>query len=107
MRKCTITHEGGGLLYGSEKETPNHFGYNVYIPSPVLSIQVICQRLHFVFQEKSMQIREQLLDQLTEKLDRILASQYYAPLAYVRLALAGLLMEELARFSDQSKPLSL
>ena len=48
--------------------------------------------------------RDRLLAQLSEELDRNEASRYYARLAYVRLVLAGLSAEELARLSGKSKP---
>lgn len=48
--------------------------------------------------------RDRLLAQLSEELDRNETSRYYARLAYVRLVLAGLSAEELARLSGKSKP---
>ncbi len=48
--------------------------------------------------------RDLLLDQISEELDKSMDSQYYARLSYVRLALAGLPVEELAKLSGKSKP---
>jgi len=53
---------------------------------------------------RQVENRDQLLAQITEELDKSMDSQYYARLAYVRIALAGLPVEELARLSGKSKP---
>jgi transposase len=53
---------------------------------------------------RQVENKDQLLDQITKELDKSEASQYYARLAYVRLALAGLPVEELSRLSGKSKP---
>ena len=48
--------------------------------------------------------KELLIDQLTQELDNSGTAQYYTRLAYVRLALAGLPADELARLTGKSKP---
>lgn len=53
---------------------------------------------------RQVENRELLLDLLSRELDKDGVSQYHARLAYVRLALAGLPVEELARLSGKSKP---
>jgi len=53
---------------------------------------------------RQVENRDQLLDEISEELDKSIISQYYARLAYVRIALAGLPVEDLARFSGKSKP---
>ena len=53
---------------------------------------------------RQVENRELLLDLLSRGLDKDGVSQYHARLAYVRLALAGLPVEELARLSGKSKP---
>jgi len=53
---------------------------------------------------RQVENKDRLLAQLSEELDKSEDSQYHARLAYVRLALAGLPVEELARLSGKSKP---
>ncbi len=53
---------------------------------------------------RQVENKDQLLSELSEELDKSEVSQYYTRLAYVRLALAGLAVEELARLSGKSKP---
>ena len=53
---------------------------------------------------RQVEDRDRLLAQLSQELDSSEASRYYARLAYVRLALAGLSAEDLARLSGKSKP---
>ncbi len=48
--------------------------------------------------------RDRLLAQLSVELDRSETARYYARLVIVKLALAGLPVEELARLSGKSKP---
>ena len=48
--------------------------------------------------------KELLINQLIQELDNGETAQYYTRLAYVRLALAGLPVDELARLSGKSKP---
>lgn len=53
---------------------------------------------------RQVENRDLLLDQLSEELDKSEVSQYHTRLAYVRLVLAGLPVEDLARLSGKSKP---
>lgn len=52
---------------------------------------------------RQVENKDHLLEQLTKELDSSEVSQYCARLVYVRLALAGLPVEELSKLSGKSK----